>query len=1362
MSLVIVPRDYVEGGGAEGMLNTTKAVVSGLVFEPDTGKKSLFYDGYSKQPFDLLGVPLRADLLYFISIVGTALLSLAAILRSMGENFGSIAQGSAQLTVSLDPNAHGPGTILGRYQFGRLKEQNEENMRQRIREAIDQWLQSYKEDQEVQAIADVWWKRLRYDSKMLLGIIATGVVLVVDIALVSWILVSQDMLLISFGDNDHVITLGLASELLISLLDLAMSKIIPAIVKAEKHTRKSTEHSKLLQRVFLTKIVNLGAILYSVASVSHAGEGSFYETATSRTTCQEAEFGDIFLKLLFADALVTVVRNYGNLYAVNHGLPRPNYWFITREFQHTADKSRLAMFAPGWGCCTTRVIKFDSNIPGEIQGTDWEIRWVKSKGGSETGASAAGEYVFIKSSDRLDVTTSGSVDDLSGIEHLTKMPRDVKNVLSRTYRLQKRIVPAPTLSLTKRLMHEKSEGARVQWWKRRIGKKESEPQTDDGANNLNLFHGWATSAAMQKLTGNSLRPVQLGVCAWMLTDAGYKSKQHIIDLNHNPQQLADAMLKRRGRHKYKYKSPQRVKEHRQRQAALAKQQNQALSENLGPSNTDTRLEAFMHLSIEMESITDGFATAVDEFGHRELSLASKEYLREKFNENAADDSDTLDVNLVKKLLEDLHIQFVTDEKLAADQVKDYVDAIVGQTEQQDKPITFEQLWAWANDESTWMFQVLKMQARNVQSGTNIQEQQRRCLVVLEHGFLSYYETKDPRAAFDEMCKRKTSKHLESTPAQKDKHTENSHLGDRLNAAELTELCHQTLGRLGKHTREIHQTMTDMCGDEGSATADDFDQWWHENAGKWVAKQRVSGVVDVSLCEVEPVVAEPPKGCNHIRMKSGRRTVTLTPIATPEDGMTTEVSESLWLTALQACVAPSSTSNWGPQLQRVPGQNKNGDHALERTRLLRMAEEHTAAAHNYASGARTAHIHNLFDEFDVDGNGFLATNELKTVVQRLYTAQRIAGRERELREAENRSAADPHNHDLTEELQLLRKKHEEQTVDDDLTEKELLRRIKKIPQRVSGLVDFEEFMKWWQHQDGAHKLSHHTWQKRNIHASREYELAIEIYDQLLVPLNDPSLEETVFSSSTELNLTGLDADGHSGLSLQDAGSKQHDGTANLDSAQREKVLKQWKANRKKYRKKRGAGTLNYSDSEMMKGLRVLLTRKRILELCKDAQDALTTHTIKRDFHGNTMESRKAVDIAAALLAYQTALAEDELNVHLQRRCSQMIRYVNRSANAMTHKQILDFTTELVRTAGNWEEVTTEVEQQRFWRAKRKKLGASASADLLTSMLYRQSLIWVRPVRNFHRAYSLLTVCAAACRVVHRWERLGARGFLWSVS
>jgi len=154
-----------------------------------------------------------------------------------------------------------------------------------------------------------------------------------------------------------------------------------------------------------------------------------------------------------------------------------------------------------------------------------------------------------------------------------------------------------------------------------------------------------------------------------------------------------------------------------------------------------------------------------------------------------------------------------------------------------------------------------------------------------------------------------------------------------------------------------------------------------------------------------------------------------------------------------------------------------------------------------------------------------------------------------------------------------------------------------------------------------------------------------------------------------------------------------------------------------------GTLDLDDPEMMTDLEVLLGRMRVLQACKAAEAALTKHTRQRDFRGQMVEGRKAIDRPKALFAYESALEEDESNLHLQRKQEMLSRRVNRASRKLTKRQLLDFTTELVKHEGEWEEVTTEVEEQRMWKAGATKLGSRLSAELLTSMLYRQSLIWV---------------------------------------
>lgn len=1222
MGLVIVPRDYVEGGGVEGMWNTTKSVAAGLIFEPDTGRRSLFYDGYSKQPIDWLGVPVRLDLLYFIAIIGTALISLASLLWSMGENFDSVAQGDAQFAINLDPNAHGTGTILGRYEFGLLNRTNEENMRQRIRKIVDRWVQSYTEDEQLQAIQDAWRKRILYESKLLVGLIATIAVLVAYVLILAFILVSEDKLSVSFsiGDEHHTVKLAFLPELLISLLDLLMTTLIAKIVKSEKRVRKNEEHSALLYRIFLTKIVSLGVILYSVAKVSNAAEGSVFKTATSGTICQEAEFGNIFLKLTFTDALMTVIQNYWALYRVNHGLPRLNYWFVVRRFQHIADKNRLNMLNQGVCGCMKRAHKFDPSIPGEIIGTDWEIRWMRAK--TESNAQHKdGEYWFVKSTEWNKETKARDWTETTS--RTRTMPREVKTTLRQTYKLQKRILPGETLSLRKQLMGEARKGPRVQWWKRTrtAGFQDKARPTNGMAHNAGKLFAWATSASLQRLTAGSLRSEHLGICAMLLLDAGFKSKVDVINSNKNPEELADAVCAQRGKHRVQYKNPSGVKQARRRQVSVAQQQRQSSPETR-EAQIHTRLEAFMTMDFQLESITD------------------------------------------------------------ADQMQVYEN--------------------------------IQNDVVSGPHGTDTTAQ--RCFLVLHHGILTYYYTKDPHAAYAKVLERKRVKSAGLTsPKTGENDTANSRADDGLDEAELAELCHEMSEHLGQQKRQVHCAMTHMC--KGSkhkkriATASAFENWWDEHGGNWVTLQPPSGILNVAHCTRIQAFRS-----RQIRVECGRRIFVMSPIANSKEALAMEAGESVWLQTLQASLVPQLTPNWGDSLQ-YSEEDAHGAQALTRRRLLRLAEAHVAAGHAHASGPGTPHLREIFDDFDADGNGFLTTDELMAVLQRLHTAQLAAEREQLLEVARNRGKAETYN--LTRDLQTLAEKHEEQSACDKLTDEDLRQRVESIPKRVSGRVDFDEFVEWWNDQKGRNRISRQLLEARHMQASKEFRFAIEIYDQLLVPLTVP----TTSLSGIHAHDTGASSKVKSGPT--DTGKRayrQMDVATHTDRTGQNMLGDGGREIA--FRERSRAGTLDYSNQQMARCVKILLRRKRILELCKDAEDALAGHAHNRDYHGQLLERRRAVNRAAALLSYEAALTLDELNVHLQRKCSQLTHYINHSARTITRHQILVFATELVNSTGKWQDVSDEVDQQRFWKSSKSKLGSAASANLLTSMLYRQSLIWVR--------------------------------------
>jgi Ca2+-binding EF-hand superfamily protein/RNA-binding protein YhbY len=1633
MGLVIVPRDYVEGGG--GLWNSTKAVTSGLLFDPDNGQGSLFYDGYSKQPIRWLGINMRIDLLYFIAIVGTSLLSLVAILRSMGEKLDAVAQGNAKLTVNLDPNAHGTASILGRYTFGRSIEGNEENMRQRLRKRLDQWLQSYAEDKQMREIEKHWFKRILYDSRLLAGFSATVVLIIGYVLILSWILISEDTFKISFsiGGAEASIKLAFISELLITILDELMPNLIALIVKSENHIRHNSELATLLQRIFFTKIVQLGVILYSVAKVSSAAEGSLYATESSGTKCPEAEFGDIFLKLLFADALLTIVLNYWDLYSVNHGLPRLNYWHTVHRFQHQADKKRMAMLNTGIRSCWRQSHTFDSSISGEVAGTGWDIRWVKaesSQKSKQNGQSdlVAGAYWFVKGDEDID---DAAKENDSRKRH---MPREVKEALSRTYRLQKRILPPAPMTMIQRLRREEPGVAKVQWWKRRKNAKSTariqQQQSDGAQHDANLVHNWSTGVSMQKLTGSKL---PLGVCARMLVDAGYKSKKDIVKSNLNPQELADIMWRQRGKHVYKFKNSKEVKKARREHFVKVRAERT-------PETTpklDIRVEAFMDMDIKTDMVEDDLTElALESSGEEEQEDTTEldlrnQVLRGVFDLYDLDHTDALDSEEVENLLHHLHLlhmdalckqaQKLSDEhpqsqelrdkhrkaeakleeRLTEKEIREFI-AAMQKTESEDGLVDFEELKAWWDDDNNAAALLLEQQLDyQHQQEDDMKEaaeknadRSGRYFLVLEHGVLSYYKTEEPRAMFASHWKKKYSRHLmkissmrkgKRRPEDIMKDSTGMDPDDTLDQSELAELLNEMSPlRIKPHKRQVHRAMTEMCAGRPDkkrwASVDAFETWWIANGGTWVVKQAASGILHMAQCKrVQPIQAggsrgvpkyrviakkvrlqtesgeprhcrlsdsivhkidqacltnsesesalestsregrssvdiadydatfgdlddendpakassqtspdarrntiarvnandsdvhtvnwsevgvddgelkslataldgnphvrkidiryncrltddaakelllalskcqvtkvdmrgesavlykddivfaersdttagerrirrekggwipmnrkgkvalqllEPRDSCKQIRVESSRRVLTLRPIVNSTEEMALESGEHSWLQLLQGWITPNFMPNWGLRLQKVTDGAQNGRHTMSRKRLLRLAEEHVSTGHTYATGPRTTLIRDVFDEFDADGSGVLTEDELKEMLQKLHRSRLESEREHEWSKVHAKAAANAQNKALAKEVEALREHYQAHPIaDDKLSEHDLQRHIKKMQHRGSntGSVDFDAFMLWWNAKDkGAVRMFRNLWEARHMHASIEYSKAIDIYNQLLVPIKDGMAIQTsamsTYDASTKLNLPDPDDVGPaealgahttaSSRKLTNHGSLRHAqavksarGSALLGSTEQtaesgtgiaqdnrsdKEILSDWKKNRMKFTKRTLAGSLDYDDQEMMKGLEVLLTRKHVLQLCKDGEDALTEHTRKRDFRGQMVEGRKKVDRPAALIAYEAALAEDETNVHIHRKCTLLAQHVNHTSSKLTKEQILDFTTNLVKHEGEWEEVTAEVNHQRFWKAGTKKLGAQISSDLLTSMLYRQSLIWV---------------------------------------
>ena len=85
------------------------------LFMPDDSASSLFYDGYRRNmTVEIHDIELRIDLLYFLSIIGSVFVSMYAILRTMGMNIDSLAQGVGvrAIGVQQDSESHKCAALL--------------------------------------------------------------------------------------------------------------------------------------------------------------------------------------------------------------------------------------------------------------------------------------------------------------------------------------------------------------------------------------------------------------------------------------------------------------------------------------------------------------------------------------------------------------------------------------------------------------------------------------------------------------------------------------------------------------------------------------------------------------------------------------------------------------------------------------------------------------------------------------------------------------------------------------------------------------------------------------------------------------------------------------------------------------------------------------------------------------------------------------------------------------------------------------------------------------------------------------------------------------------------------------------------
>ena len=261
------------------------------------------------------------------------------------------------------------------------------------------------------------------------------------IAAISWTLIHEA----SFPHS-------IIPSLIISMLNVLVPFILKFIVKKEKHIRQTAELKALMYRIYAFKLVQLAVIMYSLGKISVAEEGSIYENTKSNVECPERQFGTTFLRLTCTDAVVFLATQYGYLYAVNYGLPKPNWKHVVWFFQTQADQARykvLVKWRPCNRCCWKISPEELKLVPGRVAGTQWEIRATENDNEFE--------YVHIWSGKQFKVVKRAG----AGF-----MPQAVWKALHTTYRLQKRTWKPQPLSLMQKLSGEHQEQEHTQWWAR--------------------------------------------------------------------------------------------------------------------------------------------------------------------------------------------------------------------------------------------------------------------------------------------------------------------------------------------------------------------------------------------------------------------------------------------------------------------------------------------------------------------------------------------------------------------------------------------------------------------------------------------------------------------------------------------------------------------------------------------------------------------------------------------------------------------------------------------------------------------------------------------------------------------------------
>lgn len=435
--------------------------------------------------------------MYFLCIIVSLFASLFVIMERMGIGIEHIAtKGHTKGFMHQDSESQKCTQLLGMYAMSVATESDELRMRQRIRRRLDRWLQSYSEELQEDSMQwkGVEWtwssrfKRMKYETRMLAGLSATVVIMVAHVTTITWILI-----------NENTFTYRIMPPLCISVLNVLVPTLFKAIVNAEKHIRTTDQLKQLMFRIYAFKIVQLGVILYSLAKISSASAGSVYENRASEQHCPEAQFGHTFLRLTCTDALVFILTQYFWLFAVNHGIPLPNWWSVVYSFQSKSDQARRKVLLSWWWrnflCCNVRPEELKL-VPGRVPGTEWEIK--------ESTNSAGGPYSFVN-------IWTGVVYENSKPRG---MPSEVEAALNKKYRLQKRKWKPPSLTLEQRLRGEHREKVHVQWWKKRLQVSHSNGAGDDIIVSFDPAHGYEGPMSIE-FDYTSMNGASAGCCRAM-------------------------------------------------------------------------------------------------------------------------------------------------------------------------------------------------------------------------------------------------------------------------------------------------------------------------------------------------------------------------------------------------------------------------------------------------------------------------------------------------------------------------------------------------------------------------------------------------------------------------------------------------------------------------------------------------------------------------------------------------------------------------------------------------------------------------------------------------------------------------------